>query len=180
MSRSSSRPVRLGCDLDIEEVEENGCAWARYTYRRVAMKVKGPGSGLSISIPTQISRGAPAASRRFAALPCRGRGVLCQNNPAGPHRQNQRPAGRCQCRKGQSSQSTKRAEPVYTGHRQPVWRGLDKRELEDQLAVFPDACLVTAERAVAESPSGIEVGDTWSRSERIDEQANCGRADLAA
>lgn len=42
--------------------------------------------------------------------------------------------------------------------------------LEDRLAVFPDACLVTAERAVAGSPGGIEVGDTWGRSNRIDEQ----------
>jgi len=34
--------TRFECDFDIEEVDENGRAWAKYTYRRTAIKVKSP------------------------------------------------------------------------------------------------------------------------------------------
>jgi len=34
----TEQAVRFGCDLEITEVEENGAAWAKYTYRQVAMK----------------------------------------------------------------------------------------------------------------------------------------------
>jgi len=41
--RALEQMSRLGCDLDIEEVEENGNAWARFIYRQTAMKMKGAG-----------------------------------------------------------------------------------------------------------------------------------------
>ncbi len=38
---STEQTVRLRCDLDVEQVELDGCAWAKYTYRQVALKVRG-------------------------------------------------------------------------------------------------------------------------------------------
>jgi hypothetical protein len=38
--QTAEQTVRFECDFDIEEVDENGRAWAKYTYRRTAIKVK--------------------------------------------------------------------------------------------------------------------------------------------
>jgi hypothetical protein len=37
--QTSEQTIRLECDFDIEEVDESGCAWAKYTYKRVTMKL---------------------------------------------------------------------------------------------------------------------------------------------
>ncbi|MGA2093161.1 MAG: DUF6263 family protein [Sedimentisphaerales bacterium] len=37
-----NRTIRFGCDFDIEEVDENGVAWGKYTYRRTGQKITGP------------------------------------------------------------------------------------------------------------------------------------------
>jgi hypothetical protein len=36
----SEQTTRLECDFDIEEVDDSGCAWAKYTYNRVTMKLR--------------------------------------------------------------------------------------------------------------------------------------------
>ena len=40
MRRALMQTTRLECDFDIEEVDENGIAWAKYTYKRVTMKIR--------------------------------------------------------------------------------------------------------------------------------------------
>jgi hypothetical protein len=37
-----NRTTRFECDFDIEEIDEDGHAWAKYTYRRTGQKVTGP------------------------------------------------------------------------------------------------------------------------------------------
>lgn len=37
-----NRTTRIDCDLDVEEVNDNGFAWAKYTFRRTWLKIKGP------------------------------------------------------------------------------------------------------------------------------------------
>ena len=38
--KNSEQTTRLECDFDVEEVDENGFAWAKYTYKRVTMKAR--------------------------------------------------------------------------------------------------------------------------------------------
>jgi hypothetical protein len=38
--KNSEQNTRLECDLEIEEVDENGFAWAKYTYKHAAMKMR--------------------------------------------------------------------------------------------------------------------------------------------
>jgi hypothetical protein len=51
--------VCLGCDLDIEEVSEDGNAWAKYTYRKTNMKIKGAGGEVSFDSDVNL-HSAPA------------------------------------------------------------------------------------------------------------------------
>jgi hypothetical protein len=37
---ASEQTTQLECDFDVEEVDENGCAWAKYTYKRITMKLR--------------------------------------------------------------------------------------------------------------------------------------------
>ena len=37
---SAEQTTHLECDLNVEEVDENGAAWTRYTYKRVIMKLR--------------------------------------------------------------------------------------------------------------------------------------------
>ncbi len=37
---SAEQTTHLECDMDVQDVDENGSAWVRYTYRRVIMKLR--------------------------------------------------------------------------------------------------------------------------------------------
>ena len=177
-----SQTIRLRCDLDIDEVEENGCAWAKYTYGRVAMKITGP------STKVEFDSGANQQKVPSQAMPLAvvvGEEFYVKITPQ----------GRIDKINGlQSVAGSAKAKVPNTAGRNQVVQAIDsqfaeavvKRELEDRLAVFPDLNAVTGP-ASARSPRG-EAGDpclvtppsagrgdeervtTWSRTEQIDEE----------
>ena len=152
----TERTVRLGCDLDIEEVEENGCAWARHTYRRVAMKVKGPGVDIDFDTDVNQQESRRAGAQISPLALALGESFYAKISPQ----------GRIDKINGlQAIVSAARGKIAGPGGVDRLMQAINnqfdedlvRRELEGQLAVFPDACSSSA--------------DQWSRKERLTEQA---------
>jgi hypothetical protein len=179
----ASQTTRLGCDLDIDEVEENGCAWAKYTYRRVAMKITGSG------VNVEFDSDANAALRSGGALRSTSQPkVPLQAQPLAVvvgegFYVKITPQGRIDKINGLQSVvgSAKAKVPNMAGRNQVIQAIVSqfaeaavKRELEDRLAVFPDLNSVTGDPCLVTPPSDGR-GDeervtTWSRTEQIDEE----------
>jgi hypothetical protein len=146
--------IRLGCDLDIEDVEENGCAWARYTYRQAAMKIKAPG----VNIAFDSDANQPKAKVPGPALPLAlglGESFYVKITPQGHIDKINGLQAIVSCARGKIPNTQGKEQLIVTIGNQ-FDESAVKRELEDQLAVFPDACA-----------TAVVVGDTWSRSEQV-------------
>ncbi len=181
--RITEQTIRLGCDLDIKEVEEDGCAWAKYTYRQVAMKIEGPG----VSIDFDSDANQPKVPLQVLPLAMAvGEGFYVKITPQ----------GRIDKINGlQAIISSAKAKVPGVAGRSQILQTIDnqfgeavtRRDIEDQLAVFPDPCMrsrlgedTAGAAEEIEMPSrsrAVEPGqepqtavDTWSRIERIDEE----------
>jgi len=159
--RVASQTIRLGCDLDIEEVEEDGCAWAKYTYRQAAMKINDQGVNIAFDSDANQPKVPPLALPLATAV---GEGFYIRITPQ----------GRIDKINGlQAVASSAKAKVPNIATRDQVVQAIDKqfseavvkRELEDQMTVFPDANAGAAEGI--EMPSRSRT--TWNRTEQVDE-----------
>jgi hypothetical protein len=204
-----TQTVRLGCDLDIEEVQADGRAWAKYSYRQAALKLKGPAS-------PDASRGGPAGRRGLAEG---GQDVSVEyDSDANQPKISSRalplagvlgegfyiritPQGRIDKINGlQAVVSSAKSKVPNIPNKDQINQTIDnqfseagiKRELENQMAVFPDVNVVTGpasarfgetgdpclatrvtgdESAFGEtSPAGGRRATIWSRTEQMDEE----------
>jgi hypothetical protein len=151
--------VRLGCNLNVEEVDGNGCAWARYTYRRAAMKTKS--QGIFFDFDTDANQLLPRRVTPITPFALAvGEEFYVRITPQGLINKINGLQVVVSAAKGKVPPSQAGRDQFIQVIDSQLSEPLIKGMLEDQLAVFPDAC----------SPGGIEVGDTWSRSNRIEEQ----------
>jgi peptidoglycan hydrolase-like protein with peptidoglycan-binding domain len=172
----TSQTIRLGCDLDIEEVEEDGCAWAKYTYRQAAMKINDQGVNIAFDSDANQPKVPPLALPLATAV---GEGFYIRITPQ----------GRIDKINGlQAVASSAKAKVPNIATRNQVVQAIDKqfseavvkRELEDQMAVFPDANAGTGPASARFGETGDPclvtrvTGDeqpatTWNRTEQVDE-----------
>ena len=224
--------VRLGCDLDIEEVSEDGSAWAKLTYIKTALNIKGGGADISFdsdaaegrmrSAPANVastpalppsgeSKAKPGTSRPSAAQPryntvppqaltlvlALREGFYIQITPQGRIGKINGLQEIVSSAKGKMPNSDIKPQVIQAVERQ-FDEAAVKKELEGQLAVFPrresavpgldaaegslvnnlapqrDVCEFASPDSRLASREGpvIEVGDTWSRSEQVEEDSN--------
>jgi hypothetical protein len=144
--QTSERTTRLECNFDIEEVDEGGCAWAKYTYKRVTMKLRSQEQKVEFdSDANQLKTPLLAAPLRLAM----GEELYLRVTPQ----------GRIEKINGLQALITSAkakwgnfagADRVSQGITQLFAELTVRRELEDQLRIFPES---------------NEGGATWSRTE---------------
>jgi hypothetical protein len=205
--QAAEQAVRLGYDLDIEEVSEDGNAWARFTYRKAAMKIKGPGVDVAFDseayaappgpgAPGPKSEGDSARTQTPAKVPSTGP-QRRTNLPTVPPEAlplalalgekfyaKITPQGRIDRINGlQAIANYARGRIRNIQGKEQIIQAIERRfdeaavkkELEEQLAVFPPSAVpgpdanLAPQRDVCEPV--IEVGDTWCRSGQIDENS---------
>jgi hypothetical protein len=131
----SEQTTRFECDLDIEEVDESGAAWAKYTYKRFVIKTLTQDQKFEFDTDTnQVKTPVLAMPMRLAI------GELLYLRIT--------PQGRIEKINGLQAiiTNTKAKAATYTSA-EVVYRGIDqvfaeqgiRRELEDQFRVFPEA-----------------------------------------
>jgi hypothetical protein len=218
--------VRLGCDLDIEEVSEDGSAWAKLTYIKTALNIKGGGADISFdsdaaegrmrSAPANVAstpalpasaeskakpglpKAASAAQPRYNTVPPQAltlvlalrEGFYIQITPQGRIGKINGLQEIVSSAKGKMPNSDIKPQVIQAVERQ-FDEAAVKKELEGQLAVFPrrasavpgldvnlapqrDVCEPASpdSRLASRGRPVIEVGDTWSRSEQVEEDSN--------
>jgi hypothetical protein len=144
--QASEQTMRLECDLDIEEVDESGCAWAKYTYKRVVMKLRSQGQKADFdSDVTRMKTPLQAVPLRLAM----GEGLYLRITPQGRiEKINGLQALITSARVKMGNVAN--ADRVNQGLIQLFAEPAVRRELENQLRIFPE-------------PN--EGGTTWSRTE---------------
>ena len=169
---SAKQTFRTRGDLDIEEVEPDGSAWAKYTYRQVALKIEGEGTEIdfdsdesrsqSSSTESSFSRPGRRAEAPIQALPwisVINEGFYLRITPQ----------GRITNINGLNAvignaKSKIPNVPIKGQFNSAIEQQFSeqsvKRSLTNQLAVFPDA-----------NASPVSTGDTWSRIQIEDEEA---------
>ncbi|MBN2019094.1 MAG: hypothetical protein JW749_02580 [Sedimentisphaerales bacterium] len=151
----SEQMQRLGCDLDIEEVDENDCAWARYTYRRAALKRNAPDANFEFDSNVNSPKLAILAIPTKAAV---GEGFYVRITPQGRLTNINGLVSVVSAAKGKI--------PPNLASREELWRTIEKqygedtirRTLEEQFAVFPDANVNGDENRP----------NVWSRTDRVE------------
>lgn len=137
--------IGMGTDLDVNDVDDNGNAWVRYTYRWAKLRQKGP-MGEIIYDSSEEDSPVPPPAQGFAAL--LGEGFLLKMTPKG---QVEEVKG---LEKMRSNILTKLPEgPMREG----MMKGLEqylsdeaiKEMTESSMAMYPD------------NPVGV--GDSWSK-----------------
>ena len=155
----TSQTVRVEGNFDIDEVEESGAAWARYIYRRVVLKIKGPGSDVDYDSNVSRAKIPPQAMPLAMAV---GEEIYMKLTPQGlPVQIN-----------------GLRDLIISAKSRIPDRPGIDwviaaiedqfveqqiRYELEDRFAVFPPASTLAEGEAGEPNESGNT--ETWSRTE---------------
>jgi hypothetical protein len=173
----SQQTLRLECDFDIEEVEDNGCAWGKYAYRRVALKVRE--KDVDIDYDSDASRPASPDSRASQGGPAQGRGLAKGGQKMPPQVLpfylalgetffvRITPQGRITNVNGLSAVvGNAKSKIPNVAIKDQLIQVIDRqfaedkirRALEDQLAVFPDA-----------NSGPVSIGDAWSRRQLADE-----------
>ena len=149
----STQSLRLECDFDVEEVEADGCAWAKYTYKRVALRARGAGVDMDYDSDANRPKVPPQVLPLHLA---RGESFFVKITPQ----------GRIDKINGLQAVAgnAKSKIPNFAGRdrliqlvEQYLNEAAIKGELESQFAVFPDASAVT-----------IDIGSTWNRQEQRD------------
>ncbi|MFH1371146.1 MAG: DUF6263 family protein [Planctomycetota bacterium] len=154
--------LRLRCDLDVEEVEPDGCAWAKYTYRQVALKVRGKDADVDYdSDANQL----PTGRDRRAGIPLKvlpfylaiGESFFVRVTPQGRITNVNGLSAVVGNAKSKFPNVAIKDQLIQVIDRQFAEDKI-RRSLEGQLAVFPDA-----------NSGPIGIGDTWSSTQRADE-----------
>lgn len=154
----NEQTVRIGCDLDIEEVDENDCAWARYTYRQCALNIKRPNVDIQFDSEANQPRVPAEAMPLYLVI---GESLFLKITPQ----------GRIISINGLSALlSSAKARAPLLAFRSQVVSGIDKnfaelpirRRLEEQLAVFPPGQKTDDGNSV--------VGFSWSRVEEVNDE----------
>lgn len=161
---SMEQTSRLECDFDVEEVDQDGCAWAKYTYKRVALRARGAGVDMDYDSDANRPKVPPQVLPLHLA---RGESFFVKITPQ----------GRIDKINGLSAVvgNAKSKIPNFAGRGQLIQlveRYFDeaaiKRGLESQFAVFPDAPAVLLRKSEA-AGGPIDIGGTWNRRQWADE-----------
>lgn len=163
-------------DLDIEEVESDGCAWAKYTFRQVTLKVRGKGTSVDYDSDAVKSRpalgdtSAPGGTgearklNKFISVPLQIMPWVSVIDESFYLRIT--PRGRITNINGLAAVvgNAKSGFPNIPIKKQLVGavelyitEDRIKRAMEDKLMVFPDV-----------NTGPVSIGDTWRRSQRMD------------
>jgi hypothetical protein len=144
--QTAEQTTRLECDFDVEEVDESGCAWVKYTFKRITMTLRSQGQKADFdSDANQLKTPMQAVPLRLAM----GEELYLRVTPQGRiERINglQALITSAKAKVGSFAGADKVGQAVAQMFAEPTVR----RELEDQLRVFPE-------------PN--EPGTTWSRTE---------------
>ena len=146
--KNSEQTTRLECDFDVEEVDDNGFVWAKYTYKRVTMKARLEDQKLDFDSDANQTK------TPLLAMPLRmavGEGLYLRITPQGR-------IGKINGLQGLITNAKAKMNSFSGAGLDMVSQNIGrrfaepavKRELENQLAVFPDS-------------NGT--GEIWSRKE---------------
>lgn len=132
---SAEQTIHLECNLDVEEVDENGNAWTRYTYKRVIMKLQSKDQKL------EFDSDANEAKMPIPAMPLRmviGEEIYLRITPQG-HIEKinglQALITSARAKMGDFSGADVVSRNIGRQYDEPEVR----RILEDQFTVFPDS-----------------------------------------
>lgn len=132
---SLKQTTHLECDLDVEEVDENGAAWTRYTYKRVIMKVRSKDQKLDFDSDANESKTPIPAMPFQLAL---GESIYLRITPQGQIEKINGLQSLITSAKGKIGDfpgAGMVGREIGRQYDEPVVR----RTLEDQFAVFPDS-----------------------------------------
>lgn len=161
--------IRLGCDLDVEEVEEDGCAWAKYTYRQASMKIKGPGVDATYDSHAKNQSKMPAEALPLALV--LGESFYVKITPQGHIDKINGLQAMVISTKNKITQAKDR-ERFGGAIENQFAESAIRRMLENQLAVFPSPILDYVHSSNSSpSESQNRAGRAWSRTEQINEEA---------
>jgi hypothetical protein len=144
--RAAEQTVRFECDFDIEEVDEAGFAWVKYTYRRVIMKAK------SQEVNFVFDSDANQLKTPMQAMPLRlamGEGLYLRITPQGRIEKINGLQALITSAKAKMANFAG-AGIISQAINQRFAEPAVRRELEDQLRIFPES---------------NEGGITWGRTE---------------
>ena len=161
--RTFEQNIRLECDFDIEEVDDSGCAWVKYTYKRATMKLRSQEQKVDFdSDANQLKTPLQAAPLRLAM----GEGLYLRITPQGLiERINglQALITSAKAKMGNFAGASR----VSQGINQLFAELPVRRELEDQLRIFPESNEEGATWGRTEILSSTEAG--YAQTEQIEE-----------
>jgi hypothetical protein len=132
---SAEQTTHLECGLDVEEVDENGNAWIRYTYKRVIMKLRSKDQKLDFDSDANEPKTPILAAPFRLAL---GESIYLRITPQGHIEKINGLQSLITYAKGKMG-SFPGADAVSQGIDRQFDEPGVRRELEDQFAVFPDS-----------------------------------------
>jgi hypothetical protein len=133
--QKTEQSLRIECNLEIEEVDEQGCAWAKYTYSRIFMRIQSESQKLSYDSDANQSKIPMKIMPLKMAL---GESVYMRITPQGRVAKInglQTLIGSAKAKLANYPGAEKVLPDIINQFTEPAMR----RELENQLAVFPDA-----------------------------------------
>jgi hypothetical protein len=154
-----NRTTRSECDFDIEEVDEDGQAWAKYTYRRTGQKVTGP------DIDADFDSNTPTKTISRQSLPMLlviGEGLYIRISPQGRvDKINGLQEALSNVNSSIPRMSDRDKLMITNIIDEMLSESTIKRTLEEQLAVFPDSNQNPQWTRTAEIPSK-KIVQKWS------------------
>jgi predicted regulator of Ras-like GTPase activity (Roadblock/LC7/MglB family) len=161
---SVEQTTHLECDLNVEEVDENGNAWTRYTYKRVIIKLRSKDQKLDFDSDANESKIPVAAMSFQLAL---GESIYLRITPQGHiDKINGLPSliTAAKGKMGDFPGADMVSREIGRQYDEPVVR----RTLEDQFAVFPDSNNEGATWTRKEVLSSADAGYA-TKSERVED-----------
>jgi hypothetical protein len=132
-----NQTTKFECDFDVDEVDENGFAWVKYTYRRTGQQIKGPDIDVDFDSNTQ------SKSIHLQELPLLlviGEGLYIRISPQGRvNKINGLQAVLSNVKSNVPRMSEREKLMITDTIDEMLSESAIKRTLEEQLAVFPDA-----------------------------------------
>ena len=155
--------TRLECDFDVEEVDESGCAWVKYTYKRVIMKLRSQGQKADFdSDANQVKTPLQAVPLRLAM----GEELYLRITPQGRIEKInglQAIITSAKAKMGNFAGTATASQGIDQLFAEPTVR----RALEDQLRIFPESNEPGAMWGRTEILSSAEAG--YAQAEQIEE-----------
>jgi len=132
--QSSEQTTRLECDFDVEEVDGSGCAWAKYTYRRVTMKLRAAKQKVDFDSDANQAKMPMQAAPFCLAM---GEGLYLRITPQGRIEKInglQALIISAKAKMGNFAGADKVSQSIDQLFAEPAVR----RQIEDQLTIFPE------------------------------------------